>query len=167
MTSASADPAGRRAAVTAAILVPVAACAVTLALLTAYVSSGAAGEPPARITVTRARVVQPLAGRDTVAYFDLRNTGGTDASLVSVEAPFLGSPAMLARDVESDGAGRMEALRELKVPAGGEVRMSPSVGDVMVENPPALRLGERVDFVLRFRDGGEVRAVAVVVRAGG
>ncbi|TQK45603.1 hypothetical protein FBY35_7190 [Streptomyces sp. SLBN-118] len=167
MTSPSADPAGRRAAVAAAILVPVAACAVTLALLTAYVSSGEAGTPPARITITRARVVQPLPGRDTVAYFDLRNSGGADAALVSVEAPLLGSPTMLARDVESDGAGRMEKLPELKVPAGGEVRMSPSVGDVMVEDPPPLRLGERVDFVLRFRDGGELRAVAVVVRAGG
>jgi copper(I)-binding protein len=170
MTSASAegsdDLPGTRAAVAAAVLVPVAACAVTLALLTAYVTSGAAGTPPAEITVTRARLVQPLPDRDTVAYIDLRNTGGTDATLVSADAPLLGSPTMLARDVETDGAGRMEAVSALKVPAGGELRMSPEVGDVMVEDPPELKLGERVEFVLRFGDGSTAVAVAVVVRAG-
>lgn len=163
MTSVSADPPGNRAAV----MVPVAACAVTLALLTAYVASGAAGAPPAEITVTRARLIQPLKARDTVAYIDLRNTGGQDATLVTVTAPVLGVPTMLARDVESDGAGRMEELSGLKVPAGGEVRMSPGTGDVMVESPPPLELGERVEFVLRFSDGTTVRTQAVVVGPGG
>lgn len=167
MTSASADPDGTGDAMAAAVLVPVGACVVTLALLVANVASGAAGAAPAEITVTRARLVQPIADRDTVAYIDLRNTGGSDAMLVSVTAPLLGSPTMLARDVESGGAGRMEEVPELRIPAGGEVKMSPAVGDVMVESPPPLELGERVEFVLRFKDGTTVRTQAVVVRTGG
>lgn len=150
----------------AAVLVPVGACAVTLALLVAYVKSGSAGAPPAEITVTRARIVQPLAARDTVAYLDLRNTGGTDATLVSVEAPVLGTTTMLARDVVVDGAGRMKAVPALKVPAGSDVKMSPAVADVMVQDPPELKLGEKVEFLLRFRDGTTVTALAVVVLPG-
>ncbi|MEV6399560.1 copper chaperone PCu(A)C [Streptomyces sp. NPDC051907] len=148
----------------AAILVPAGACAVTLALLFAYVRSGAAGAPPAEVTVTRARVVQPLEARDTVAYLDLRNTGGTDATLTSVSSPGLGgSTMMLSRDVETDGAGRMKAIPSLTIPAGSDVKMSPSVADVMIEDPPRWRLGEKVEFVLRFLDGTTLTTTAEVV----
>jgi copper(I)-binding protein len=175
MTSVSADhlaAAGRRitrktvAAAATAALVPVGACAVTLGLLVGYVKSGVAGVPPAEVSVTRARIFPPIGDRDTVAFLDLRNTGGRDATLVSVDSPLYGTSTMLARDVERGGAGRMEVVDTVKVPAGASVSMSPSIVDVMIQDPPPLELGEKVEFVLRFEDGSRVTATAEAVRRG-
>ncbi|WP_267246310.1 copper chaperone PCu(A)C [Streptomyces sp. PR69] len=176
MTSASADSSGaasgsgggrrRVAALAGAVGVPVGTCVVTLGLLTAYTSTGAAGQPPAEISVVRARVVQPIDSQDTIAYIDLRNTGGTDATLESVEAPLTGTASLLSRDVITNDQGLMKAVPALRIPAGEETRTRPSVADVMIEDPPALALGETVEFLLRFRDGSTVSARAVVVLPG-
>ncbi|MDH2388351.1 copper chaperone PCu(A)C [Streptomyces sp. HNM0663] len=162
-------PAGgsrRVAALAGAVGVPVGTCAVTLGLLTAYTSTGAAGQPPAEISVVRARVVQPIDSRDTIAYIDLRNTGGTDATLVSVEAPLTGTANLLSRDVIANDQGLMKAVPALRIPADEEKKARPSIADVMIEDPPSLTLGETVEFLLRFRDGSTVSARAVVVLPG-
>lgn len=149
-----------------AALVPVACCVAVLALLTAYTTTGAAGETPARITVTDSRVFQSAAGTEaTAAFFTLRNSGGTADTLVSVYSPVLG-PGMLTRTAVRDGAGRMAPAGPVAVPAHGAVTMDPAGLDVMIRRPPPMPLGERMPFVLRFRDSGEVRVEAVVVRPG-
>ncbi|MFI9100597.1 copper chaperone PCu(A)C [Streptomyces fildesensis] len=148
-----------------AALVPVATCVAVLALLTAYTTTGAAGEPPARIAVTDARVFRPTNTEATAAFFTLRNSGGTDDILLSVDSPVLG-PAMLTRTVVRDGAGRMTPAGPVAVRAHSAVTMDPAGLDVMIPRPPRLPLGERVPFVLRFRDSGDVRVEAVVVRPG-
>ncbi|MCZ4119456.1 copper chaperone PCu(A)C [Streptomyces sp. H39-S7] len=148
-----------------AALLPVATCVAVLALLTAYTATGAAGESPARITVTDARVFRPANTEATAALFTVQNSGGTADTLLSVDSPVLG-PGMLTRTVVRDGAGRMTPAGPVAVPAHGAVTMDPAGLDVMIQRPPRLPLGERIPFVLRFRNSGEVRVEAVVVRPG-
>lgn len=148
-----------------AALVPVATCVAVLALLTAYTTTGAAGEPPARISVTDARVFRPTNTEATAALFTIRNSGGTADTLLSVDSPVLGA-AMLTRTVVRDGGGRMAPAGPVTVPAHGAVTMDPAGLDVMIQRPPQLPLGERVPFVLHFRNSGDVHVEAVVVRPG-
>ncbi|MEV4442675.1 copper chaperone PCu(A)C [Streptomyces sp. NPDC049577] len=147
-----------------AALVPVAACAVALAGLTAWTASGGAGRP-AHVTVEDARVLLPFGTDDTAAMLRLRNTGDTDDELVAVEAPTAGG-AMLSRTVVANGAGSMRMIPSVSVPAHGVLAMSPHELDVMVSAPPRLNPGDRLPLVLRFRHTGTVRAEAVVVRPG-
>jgi copper(I)-binding protein len=145
-------------------LIPLAAAAVALAGLTVYTASGAAGLPPARVTVSRARVFVPSTSEVTAAFFSLRNTGGTAARLVSVRSPW--GTAMLTRSVVVRGGGRMQRLRDLAVPVGRTVTMTPEGTDVMVPHPPHLTPGQRLAFRLGFGDGTTLRVTAVVVRPG-
>ncbi|QLE71081.1 copper chaperone PCu(A)C [Streptomyces rectiverticillatus] len=147
-----------------AALVPVLACAVTLGGLGAWTASGAAGRPPA-VTVEDARVLLPLGRDDTAAFFRVRNDGDVDDELVGVDAPTAGG-AMLSRTVVKKGAGTMQMVRSVTVPAGGTLEMSPHGLDVMISAPPRLKLGDRLPVVLKFRGAGAVQVEAEVVRPG-
>ncbi|MFH8367181.1 copper chaperone PCu(A)C [Streptomyces sp. NPDC018031] len=147
-----------------AALVPVAAGALTLAGLVLWTASGAAGSP-ADPVVTRARVLLPANPDTTAAFFDVRNRGGADDVLLEVTSPDTGR-TMLSRVEVRDGAGTMRMVPSVSLPAGATLRMSTAGVDVMIDDPPAVRVGDRVPFVLRFRDSGRVRVDALVVRAG-
>ncbi|MCX5384673.1 copper chaperone PCu(A)C [Streptomyces sp. NBC_00083] len=158
------SPPRRRAGAGAlsAALVPVVTCVTALLLLTAYTSTGAAGDAPARISVSNARIFVPPNSENTAAFFDISNTGATGDVLTSVSSPRLGG-VMLGRRVTKDGAGHMEPLDSLPIPARGRVQMTPYGVDVMVEDPPELKAGDKVRFDLRFRDSGQVTVEAVTV----
>ncbi len=140
-----------------------AACAVTLGGLTAWAASGAAGRP-ANVHVTNARLILPfVTGDQTAALFRLTNPGASGDELTAVTSPETG-PARLGRSVVRSGAGTMSMLPSVEVPAHGTLSMSPQGLDVMVDDPRPLHVGQRVPFVLYFRDSGPVRVTAVVVR---
>ncbi|MGW3116958.1 copper chaperone PCu(A)C [Streptomyces sp. NPDC001107] len=158
------SPPWRRVTVGAlnAALVPVVTCVTALMLLTAYTTTGAAGEPPARISVSNARVFVPPNSENTAAFFDIGNSGAADDVLTSVSSPQLGV-TMLGRRVTKDGAGRMEPLDSVKIPARSRVKMTPYGVDVMVLDPPRLKAGNKVRFDLWFRSSGRVTVDAVTV----
>ncbi|MFF1308072.1 copper chaperone PCu(A)C [Streptomyces sp. NPDC058307] len=168
----STDPAERSsppwrrvtAGVLSAALVPVVTCVTALMLLTAYTTTGAAGAPPARIGVSNARIFVPPNSENTAAFFDIGNTGAADDVLTSVSSTELGV-TMLGRRVTRDGAGHMEPLDSLTIPARSRVNMTPYGVDVMVLDPPRLKVGDRVRFDLWFRDSGQVTVDAVTVPA--
>ncbi|MCD7438558.1 copper chaperone PCu(A)C [Streptomyces lincolnensis] len=145
-----------------AALVPVVTCVTVLMLLTAYTTTGAAGKPPARISVSNARIFVPLNSANTAAFFDITNTGASGDVLKSVSSPELGV-TMLGRRVTKDGAGRMEPMDSLTIPARSRVNMTPYGVDVMVLDPPKLKLEDKVRFDLWFRDSGQVTVEAVTV----
>lgn len=146
-----------------AAFVPIAVCGPALGGLASWTASGAAGRP-AKIDVTSARILLPYGGETTAAVFQLRNTGGADDALVQVRSAATG-PVMLSRSVDSGGAGEMQAVASVAVPAHGTVQMSPFGLDAMVQRPPRLKVGDSVPFELVFRDGRPVRVDAVVVAA--
>ncbi|MEU4212570.1 copper chaperone PCu(A)C [Streptomyces sp. NPDC026206] len=147
-----------------AALVPLVACAVALGGLTAWTASGAAGRPAA-VTVEDARVLVPFGIENTAAMFRLRNAGDADDELIGVDVPSAGG-AMLSRTVVKNGAGSMRMVPSATVPARGTLKMTPHGLDIMVYRPPQVRVGDRLPFVLRFRESGTIRAEATVVRAG-
>ncbi|MFG2721484.1 copper chaperone PCu(A)C [Streptomyces sp. NPDC048416] len=159
-----ASPPWRRvtAGALSAALVPVVTCVTALLLLTAYTTTGAAGDAPARISVGNARIFVPPNSENTAAFFDISNTGATDDVLTSVSSPQLGA-VMLGRRVTKDGAGHMEPLGSLTIPARSSVRMTPYGVDVMVADPPELKAGDTVRFDLFFRDSGRVSVETVTV----
>ncbi|MEU5594330.1 copper chaperone PCu(A)C [Streptomyces sp. NPDC020298] len=147
-----------------AALVPVIACTAALLLLTAYTSTGAAGEPAARISVSNGRIFVPLNNASTAAFFDIRNTGAAGDTLTSVSSPSL-RIAMLGRNVSKNGVGHMEPTGSLAIPARSEVRMTPFTVDVMVPDPPLLSVGNRIRVDLWFRTSGQITVDAVAVPA--
>jgi len=164
--AAWAAPVPRAATRLRGALVPVTAVATALFALVLYASSGAAGAPPARIEVSGGRVLVPSNPETTSAYFDLRNTGASADTLVSVTSPRL-RRVTIARTVVAGGAGRMEPVDGLYLPPGGRFGMTASTTDLMVTADPALTAGRTVDFDLHFAGSGTVRARAVVVPLGG
>lgn len=145
-----------------AALIPVGTCAAVLLLLTGYTATGAAGEAPPKISVSNGRIFVPPNSSSTAAFFDISNTGAAEDTLESVSSPQLGV-TMLGRRVVKDGAGRMESIRSLEIPARSRVKMTPFSVDVMVLDPPSLKPGDRVSFDLWFRVSGRVRVEAVTV----
>ncbi|WFB06493.1 copper chaperone PCu(A)C [Streptomyces sp. LX-29] len=146
-------------------LAPVAAFAVALGGLTAWTAAGAAGTP-AELSVTRARMLLPSNPDITAAFFDIRNEGGADDELVRITSPATDGRIMLSRNIDRNGVGTMRMVESTTVPADDTLRMSTSSVDVMVDDPPPLRAGDRMPFTLHFRDSDPIRVEALVVPAG-
>jgi hypothetical protein len=147
-----------------AALVSVAVALVTLGLLTAWVMTGHAGSP-ARVRVEKAWVMAPTAPQ-TAAYFTFENTGDVPDDLLQVRTP-ISTAAMLSRQVNRAGTGRMAMGGALAVPAHRTVQMTPFTVNVMIEPREPLAVGRRVPFTLVFRDSGVINVTAVVEPPGG
>ncbi|MGW7793736.1 copper chaperone PCu(A)C [Streptomyces tricolor] len=159
-------PARRRPAdALSAVLVPVAACGVALAALTAWVTAGQAGSPP-RIEVAPGRVFLPYGGTtETAAFFSLVNSGGADDRLVRVTSTATGGePALSRHRMNGSGAAYREGVDAVTVPAGGGVLMSPAGVDVTLRAERGWRVGDTVPFTLHFEHSGPVSTTAVVIR---
>ncbi|MET8689946.1 copper chaperone PCu(A)C [Streptomyces sp. NPDC004732] len=145
-------------------LEPVAACAVALGLLTVWTGSGAAGSP-AHVEVAAGTVFLPFGStQESAAFFRISNSGGSDDRLTSVASPVL-DDVMLGRYAPTGrGAAGMRMVDSAAVPAGEGLTMSPYGVDVMVRIREPLHLGDRIPFVLKFREGGTIKAEAVVIR---
>ena len=143
-----------------AVAAPLGASCGALALLVAYTATGAAGEPPPRITVVDARIIAAPAGSgSTAAYFEVRNAGSSKDTLLYADSPELGI-SLLRRTVRRTGTGRADPVRAVDVPAGGTVRMAPGGLGVVILDPPELKAGQTLPYTLWFRQSG-----GVVVRA--
>ncbi|MDX3494098.1 copper chaperone PCu(A)C [Streptomyces turgidiscabies] len=148
-----------------AVVPPLGAAAGALVLLAGYTATGAAGEPPPGIRVVDARVVAVPAGSGaTRAYFEIRNTGPSKDSLLYADSPDLGV-SILRRTVIRGGAERTYSVRSVEVPAGGTLRMAPGGVLVGILDPPVLKPGRRVPYVLWFERSGKVTVRATVVGA--
>ncbi|MBO7937593.1 copper chaperone PCu(A)C [Streptomyces sp. S9] len=148
-----------------AALVPVTACGLALAGLTAWVGAGRAGSP-ARITVTGGKVLLPSAGvGETAAFFQIVNEGGSADTLVRVTARAVpGEVTFSQHRMRQGNAAYRSPLDSVPVPSGARLAMSPSGVDLTVPVPSGgWRPGELVAFRLEFRHTGRVEAQAVVV----
>lgn len=151
-----------------AALVPVAACSVALAGLTAWTGTGKAGTP-ARIRVTEGRLLLPSAGAaETAAFFRVANEGGSPDRLVGVTSPRAPGGIALSRHRMTEGNGAYStAIDSVDIAAGDSLVMSPTGVDLTVSSVPGeWRSGDLVPFTLEFRRGGQVTVLAVVVRPG-
>ncbi|MCD9586446.1 copper chaperone PCu(A)C [Streptomyces samsunensis] len=141
-----------------AALVPVGGCALALALLTGYTATGAAGEPTPRIRVSGGRVVQST-GQTAAAYFEIRNVGDTDDTLIFADSPELG--VSMLREPDRKRPGTVRRPKAVTVRAHSTLRMSREGIHVALLDPPTLRPGQRVSFNLWFSVRGRVGAEAM------
>jgi len=141
---------------------PLGASCGALLLLTAYTATGAAGDAPPRIVVDSARVVAVPAGSDsTAAYFEFRNAGSSQDTLLYADSTELGI-SVLRRTVRRTGPRRTDPVWAVDVPAGGSVRMAPGGLGVVILDPPELRAGQTLPYTLWFRKTGRVVVRATV-----
>ncbi|MFI5674312.1 copper chaperone PCu(A)C [Streptomyces cellulosae] len=148
-----------------AVAPPLGASLGALALLVAYTATGAAGDPPPAIRVVDARIVAATSGSGSAsAYFEIRNTGPSKDTLLYADSPALGI-SMLRRTVPRKGTERTDRVRAVDVPAGGTVRMTPGALEVAILDPPVLKAGQKVPYLLWFRRSGKVVVRATVVGA--
>ncbi|RNG26506.1 copper chaperone PCu(A)C [Streptomyces botrytidirepellens] len=141
-----------------AALVPVGGCALALALLTGYTATGAAGEPVPQIEVGAGRIIQSPE-QAAAAYFEIRNTGDKDDTLVFADSPQLGVSMLREPDRRKPGAVRR--AKKVTIPAHSTLRMKRGGIHVAVLDPPMLKPGERVSFNLWFTGRGRVGAEAM------
>ncbi|MFE4818442.1 copper chaperone PCu(A)C [Streptomyces sp. NPDC056704] len=145
-----------------AVAPPLGASCGALALLVTYTAPGAAGDPPPRITVVDARIMAAPAGSgSTAAYFEIRNTGRSKDTLLFADSPELGV-SILRRTARRTGTGRTDPVWAVDVPAGGTVRMAPGGLGVVILDPPVLRAGQKVTYLLWFLQSGKVAVRASV-----
>ncbi|MEU6708424.1 copper chaperone PCu(A)C [Streptomyces wuyuanensis] len=150
-----------------AVLVPLAACSIALGGLTTWVGTGNAGSP-ARIDVVPGRVYLPFGDdRDTAAYFEIANPGGSPDRLTGATSPSARGEIALTRHRGTDaGAAYREAISSAAVPAGGAMSMSPHGVSLTLRPKTRWRAGDIVPMTLHFEHGGRIRTVAVVVGPG-
>ncbi|GFH37489.1 copper chaperone PCu(A)C [Streptomyces pacificus] len=148
-----------------AVLAPLAASAIALGGLTTWVGTGHAGSP-ARIDVVPGRVYLPYGdGRETAAYFDIANSGGSGDRLTGATSPSaLGEITLTRHRVTEAGGAYRDSVASTAVPAGGELSMSPHGVSLTLLPKDGLQPGDIVPFTLRFEHRGPVSTVAVVVR---
>ncbi|MEV6029260.1 copper chaperone PCu(A)C [Streptomyces sp. NPDC052036] len=151
-----------------AALVPVAACSVALAGLTAWTGTGRAGSP-ARVSVTSGRVLLPSAGvPETAAFFRIANEGGSADRLIRVTSPDAPGGITLAQHRMNEGNGAYRTgIDSVAIPAGDSLGMSPQGVDLTVAVAAGKwSSGDLVPFTLEFRRSGRGKVLAVVVRPG-
>ncbi|MER8187499.1 copper chaperone PCu(A)C [Kitasatospora sp. NPDC094015] len=156
---------GRRLRIPAQRLAPVGAAAVTLAILGGWVGLGGAGrDRPLRVGPGWVLIGTGADPAATAAFFTVRNPGDvpdrlTGASTAAAER------VVLSRHVHRDGGARPAEAGALTVPGRGALAMDLMGADLVLIRPQRLTEGQRVEFVLHFRRGGDVRVTAVAVTA--
>lgn len=150
----------------AAVGVPVAACGLALAGLTAWTAHGNAGSP-SHIAVPEGHVFLRLgATPETAAFFTLTNTGGSDDRLLSVTSPRAAVPPALSRHRMTPSGAYRQPVTTAAIPAGEGLTMAPTGIDVTVRPKGDWRAGEHIPFTLRFERAEPVTVSATVVRPG-
>jgi hypothetical protein len=82
-------------------------------------------------------------------------------ALLYADSPELGV-SILRRTVRRTGTGRTDPVWAVDVPAGGTVRTAPGGLGVVILDPPVLRAGQNVTYLLWFRRSGKVAVRARV-----
>lgn len=107
-----------------------------------------------------------VAGQPGAAYFTVRG-GMDDDTLVAVSAPFALKAEMHESTTDAAGMAKMQALKDVAIPAGGKVPFAPGGRHVMLfDIAPQIKPGDRVTLTLSFASGKALRVPADVTGAG-
>lgn len=162
---------GRLSDVARAAAVPLIAGALIIAVLSAWVLTGGGG------TITRIRIRVELAAipmraytvsraaaiRSAPTYLTIRNLGSEPDELLAVRTPAAAHVALLGPP--RPGGGR-PVLRDIAIPAGGSVTLTPFGDDVVLRDPALYEADMTVPLTLVFRRAGQVQSDATVTAPG-
>jgi hypothetical protein len=104
----------------------------------------------------------PPGSKTTAAFMTLKNAGDKEAKLVTAAAP-AASVTELHNHINDGGVMRMRQVKEIAVPARGEVALKPGGYHVMLIDMKApLKEGDHVVITLGFADGSSKEVHATV-----
>ncbi|MEV4615538.1 copper chaperone PCu(A)C [Kitasatospora sp. NPDC049258] len=146
-------------------LAPIGAAALTLVVLGGWVGLGGAGRArPVRAAPGWVLIGTGANPAATSAFFTVRNPGDVPDRLTGASTS-VAERVTLSRHVHRGGGARPAEADALTVPARGELAMDLMGADLVLVRPERLTEGQRVEFVLHFRRGGDLRVTAVAVTA--
>ena len=109
----------------------------------------------------------PPASRVLAAYLTLVNTGDNTIIIPAISSPDFEN-AEIHRTLIEDGIARMLPVKQLKVPANGQLALEPGGYHLMLFEPRRpLTAGESVTLVIQRNNGEQITAVAPVIRKTG
>ncbi len=120
-------------------------------------------KPVSDVEVRNGKISVVMYSRPAAGYFELDNHGSVPLMLTAASTPGCGS-LTLHRTTNEGGTARMEAVKQVAVPAGGSVQFKPGDYHLMCLQPAqSLKPGGTTPVTLRFADGGsETTQFAVV-----
>ncbi|MCI5046084.1 MAG: copper chaperone PCu(A)C [Aquisalinus sp.] len=118
------------------------------------------------ISSSWARAVDAPA-KTSAVYMEIRNDGATSDTLLSVRSG-AAEVSEIHQSLEQDGVAMMRRIRQLEIPAGGDVSLEPGSYHVMLINVNGdIAPDTVVPVTLTFENAGDVVVEAVARRANG
>lgn len=118
-----------------------------------FLAGGAAASEPVTVSGAWIRLLPtdvPLAG-----YFTLHNDTDAPVKLTGATSPAFKRIA-LHHSMSENGMDKMKPVRDVTVPAGGELQFAPGGYHLMMWRNASLSIGDRVGVTLQFSDGHSV-----------
>ncbi|MDD1012956.1 copper chaperone PCu(A)C [Pseudomonas rubra] len=106
----------------------------------------------------------PPNAPNVAAYFVVHNNGKTADTLLSVDSP-ISDDAQLHEHVHQDGLMKMQQVKSVEVPAGGDLKFAPGAYHVMLMQPKDRSLltdGKRFPLTLHFKNAGAITVEVAV-----
>jgi copper(I)-binding protein len=150
---------------------PVICAVVLVALLSAWVATGAAGTlSQVRIQVTQAavpmRAFTPQAASaigTATTFLTIRNLSDSPDELIAARSPIARHVALTTR---TGLAAARSFVSGLAVPAHGTLTLSPFGNDLVLQDPAPFETAGTVPLILTFRNAGTLTINATVTAPG-
>ena len=109
----------------------------------------------------------PPTSRVLAGYLTLVNTGNNTVTVTAISSPDFKN-AEIHRTVIEAGVARMLPVKQLEVPAGGQLMLEPGGHHLMLFDPlRTLTAGETVTLIIHMNNGNQLSATAPVIRKTG
>ncbi len=103
-----------------------------------------------------------MGGANSVAYLTIANTGDRADTLTAAASPIAGAIELHRTEIK-DNVASMRQVREIEIPAHGEVRLDPNGYHLILVNVSRdLNVGDTVNLTLTFKQAGQVQVSAQV-----
>ena len=109
----------------------------------------------------------PPTSRVLAGYLTLVNTGDNTVTVTAISSPDFKNTE-IHRTVIEAGVARMLAVKQLEVPAGGQLMLEPGGHHLMLFDPlRTLTAGATVTLIMHMNNGNQLSATAPVIRKTG
>jgi copper(I)-binding protein len=134
-----------------------------LPLLTGLAHAGAPAASPPVISADGAWVREvPPVSASSAAFLHIHNSGKKAAVLTAIETPAAAAAELHVMSM-TGGLMRMDRLKSVSIPAGGDLLLEPGEKHLMLVGLKApLHAGQHVPLTLHFRNGSVVTVDAIV-----
>lgn len=142
--------------------------AAAAALLVALVAGcGSSNSSAGGVTVRQATIDKPANPQQGAMRFVIANDSDVDDALTGASSPMAERASIHRTTEDAEGRSSMEMVKELRIPAGGEVTFDPGTYHVMLEGfERPLRVGDEVPVTFTFEQAGKKKVMAKVIEAG-